>query len=195
MTTCLGLRGKAESDDLHKAIEEGYLESSPLATIHFKPPPEPPVEGHTRDELKRLLAVCDLDIMTGARFTGLRNKATLLLFVDSGLRRGEMVALRLSDLDLGNKRVRVRGKGGKIGVAPFSSRTAKILWAYLAERKARAKSDALRLTEEGTLFTVNGLVSRFHRLKKRAEVNSPGGVHRLRHAPALPTAQIGASSA
>ena len=39
------------------AVEEGYLESSPLATIHFKPPPEPPVEGYTVDELKRLLAV------------------------------------------------------------------------------------------------------------------------------------------
>ncbi len=28
------------------AVEEGYLESSPLATIHFKPPPEPPIEGY-----------------------------------------------------------------------------------------------------------------------------------------------------
>ena len=33
------------------AVEEGYLESSPLATIHFKPPPEPPIEGYTIDEL------------------------------------------------------------------------------------------------------------------------------------------------
>ena len=46
-------------------VEEGYLESSPLATIHFKPPPEPPIEGYTVEELKRLLAVCDLDIRTG----------------------------------------------------------------------------------------------------------------------------------
>jgi len=38
-------------------VEEGYLKSSPLATIHFKPPPEPPIEGYTIDELKRLLAV------------------------------------------------------------------------------------------------------------------------------------------
>jgi integrase len=39
------------------AVEEGYLESSPLATIHFKPPPESPIEGYTIDELKKLLAV------------------------------------------------------------------------------------------------------------------------------------------
>lgn len=42
---------------------------------------------------------------------------------------------------------------------------------------------------------MNGLVSWSHRLKKRARVNSPGGVHRRRHAPALPTAPIGAFSA
>ncbi|GAJ12216.1 unnamed protein product, partial [marine sediment metagenome] len=93
--------------------------------------------------------MCNLDIKTGARFTGIRNKAMLLLFVDSGLRRAEMVNLRLSDLDLDSKRVRVIGKGNKIGIAPFSPKTAKVLWAWLVERKPRAKTDRLWVTEEG----------------------------------------------
>ncbi len=167
------------------AVEEGYLESSPLATIHFKPPPEPHIEGYTIDELKRLLAVCDLDIKTGARFTGVRNKAMLLLFIDSGLRRAEMVNLRLGDLDLESRRVRVLGKGNKIGAAPFSPRTAKALWAWLIERKPRAKTERLWVTEEGQAFSVEGLVSWFTRLKERAGVNGCGGVHRLRHTAAL----------
>ena len=167
------------------AVEEGYLESSPLATIHFKPPPEPPVEGYTIEELKRLLAVCDLDIKTGARFTGVRNKGMLLLFIDSGLRRAELGNLKLSDLDLESRRVRVLGKGNKVGVAPFSPRTAKALWAWLIERKPRAKTDQLWITEEGQAFSVEGLVSWFTRLKTRADVNGCGGVHRLRHTAAL----------
>lgn len=167
------------------AVEENYLKSSPLSPIHFKPPSAPPVEPYSREELKRLLAVCDLDIRTGARFTGLRNKAMLLLFLDSGLRRAEMANLHLGDLDLEGKRVRVMGKGGKIGIVPFSPRTAKALWAYLVERKARAKADALWVTEEGLPFSLEGLVSWFNRLKKRAGVTSPGGVHRLRHTAAL----------
>jgi len=167
------------------AVEENYLKSSPLSTIHFKPPSAPPVEPYSREELKRLLAVCDLDIRTGARFTGLRNKAMLLLFLDSGLRRAEMANLHLGDLDLEGKRVRVMGKGGKIGIVPFSPKTAKVLWAYLVERKVRAKADALWLTEEGVSFSVDGLDSWFSRLKKRAGVTSPGGVHRLRHTAAL----------
>ena len=167
------------------AIEEGYLESSPLAKIHFKPPPEPPIEGYTVEELKRLLAVCDLDIKTGARFTGIRNKGMLLLFIDSGLRRAEMGNLQLSDLDLESRRVRVLGKGNKVGIAPFSPRTAKALWAWLVERKSRAKTDRLWVTEEGKAFSIEGLVSWFTRLKKRAGVNGSGGVHRLRHSAAL----------
>jgi len=135
------------------AVEEGYLESSPLATIHFKPPPEPPIEGYTIGELKRLLAVCDLDIRSGARFTGIRNKAMLLLFIDLGLRRAEVVNLSLSDLDLDSRRVRVLGKGNKIGIAPFSPKTAKALWAWLMQRKLRARTDRLWTTEEGQAFS------------------------------------------
>ena len=167
------------------AVQEDYLKSSPLANIHFKPPPAPPVEGYTIDELKRLLAVCDLDIRTGARFTGIRNKAMLLLFIDSGLRRAETANLRISDLDLENRRARVLGKGNKIGVVPFSPKTAKALWAWLLERKLRAKTDYLWVTEEGNAFSIEGLVSWFTRLKVRAKVSSPGGMHRLRHTAAL----------
>jgi integrase len=170
---------------LNWAVAEGYLHSSPLSTIHFKPPKTPPIEGYTVDELRRLIAVCDLDIKTCARFTGIRNKAMLLLFIDSGLRRAEMANLKIGDLDLDNKRVRVVGKGNKVGIAPFSSKTAKILWAWLIERKSRANTDRLWVTEEGNAFSVEGLVSWFTRLKRRAGVNGPGGVHRLRHTAAL----------
>ena len=129
--------------------------------------------------------MCDLDIRTGARFCGIRNQGMLLLFVDSGLRRAELANLRLSDLDLESRRVQVLGKGNKIGIAPFSPRTAKALWAWLMQRRSRAKTDRLWITEEGQAFSVNGLVSWFTRLKKRAGVNDPGGVHRLRHTSAL----------
>jgi site-specific recombinase XerD len=166
-------------------VEEGLVESSPVTTIHFKTPPPPPIQPFTVEELRRLMAVCDLDIRTGARFTGLRNKAMVLLFVDSALRRKEMVDLRITDLDLENRHVRVLGKGNKVGIVPFSPKAAKAIWIYLMERKSRAKSDRLFLTEEGTPFSINGINSWFVRLKKRAGVNGPGGVHRLRHTAAL----------
>ena len=167
------------------AVEEGYLELSPLTTIHFKQPPAPPVQGYSRDELQRLLAVCDLDIRTGARFTGTRNKGMLLLFIDSGLRRAELANIKIDDLDLENRRIRILGKGNKAGIVRFSPKTAKVLWTWLILRKTRAKTDRLWTTEEGEAFSVDGLVTWFKRLKKRAGVNTPGGVHKLRRTSAL----------
>jgi site-specific recombinase XerD len=170
---------------LNWAVEEHYLEVSPITAVHFKQPPAPPVMGYSRDELQRLLEVCSIDIRTGAYFTGTRNKAMLLLFIDSGLRRAEMANLRLVDLDLDRGLVRVVGKGNKIGNVPFSSKTAKVLWAWLVQRKLRAKTDRLWITEEGQAFSLDGLVTWFKRLKKRAGVSGQGGVHRLRHTAAL----------
>ena len=167
------------------AVEESLLEESPVKDIHFKPPPSPLIQPYSIEELKRFLAVCELDIRTGAPFTGFRNKAVLLLFVDGGLRLNESAQLRLADLSLEQRRVRVIGKGNKIGICPFSAKTAKAIWIYLIERKQRAKCEALWVTEEGRPFTIDGLSSLFARLKVRAAVNSPGRVHRLRHTSAL----------
>jgi site-specific recombinase XerD len=166
-------------------LEEQLIDSNPVINIHFKAPSPPPIEPFTIDEVKRLLQVCDLDIKTRARFTGLRNKAMVLLFVDSALRRKEMVELKVGDIDLENRHVHVLGKGNKVGIVPFSSKTAKALWMYLAERKSRANSERIFLTEEGMTFSISGINSWFARLKKRANINGSGGVHRLRHTSAL----------
>jgi len=167
------------------SAEEGLLEENPIKGLRYKTPPPPPIEPYSLDELKRFLAVCELDIKSGARFGGLRNKGMLLLFLDSGLRSSELAFLRLSDIDLEQRLVRVMGKGSKIGVCPFSSKTSKAIWFYLLERKKRAKCDALWITEEGRQFTVAGINSWFVRLKQRAGVNGAGRMHRLRHTAAL----------
>jgi site-specific recombinase XerD len=150
------------------AIEEGFVEVSPLTKIHFKPPVPARVEPYAHEDLKRLIAVCDLDIRTGARFTGLRNKAMLLLFLDSGIRRAEMARLRTGDINLETRRATVIGKGNKIGIVPFCSKTAKAIWHYLLEREPRAKTDNLWVTEEGNSFSIDGMDSWFNRLKTRA---------------------------
>jgi len=97
----------------------------------------------------------------------------------------ELVHLKLIDLNLEQRWVRVIGKGNKIGICPFSAKTVKAIWLYLLERKHRAKSDALWVTEEGRQFSIGGLTSSFVYLKERAGVSGQGRVHRLRHTAAL----------
>jgi integrase len=59
------------------SVEEGLLKDNPDKGIRFKAPPPPPIQPYSLDELKRFLAVCELDIKTGARFCGLRNRAPI----------------------------------------------------------------------------------------------------------------------
>jgi len=81
-------------------IEQGFIDENPIKSIHFSSLRSAPIEGFCKDEIRSLLSICDLGIGTGALFTGIRNKAMLLLFLDSGLCRSEMANLNLSDLNL-----------------------------------------------------------------------------------------------
>jgi len=74
----------------------------------------------------------------------LRNKAIVLLLLESGLRRAELSALDISDVDVKSRIVMVRrGKGGKSRESVLGDDTAQALWRYLRTRQERA----------GALFT------------------------------------------
>jgi site-specific recombinase XerD len=63
-----------------------------------------------------------------------RIHAACILMLDCGLRASEWINLRLEDLDLKNRMVRVWGKGRKERFVPMSQATATILFNYLAAR-------------------------------------------------------------
>jgi integrase/recombinase XerC len=63
-----------------------------------------------------------------------RDRAVLELLYASGLRVSELAGLDLDDVDLGQRTVRVLGKGTKERVVPFGTRAAAALDTYLGER-------------------------------------------------------------
>jgi len=63
------------------------------------------------------------------------------LFYASGLRLSELAGLDLEDVNLGQKMVRVLGKGRKERLVPFNSSTSKALRAYLLVRSVRLQAD------------------------------------------------------
>lgn len=169
-------------------VSEGYLEKTPVANIKPEPPKEQPVEPYSQADLIKIIAVCDHDFASGDKFLGSRNKAIILLFVDTGMRLSELANLRLHELDLDRGRVAVLGKGGWQRVVAYNAGTKKALWKYLAFREQRTKESAkgwLWVTEEGMKLSICGLHVAFRRIKKRAGINSPGAVHKLRHTFAL----------
>lgn len=60
-----------------------------------------------------------------------RNRAILLLLLDTGIRASELCDLTIKDFDLRNKKVKVFGKGAKERFIPVSPTTAEAIWRYL----------------------------------------------------------------
>jgi site-specific recombinase XerD len=100
--------------------------------------------------LPRILAPAEVDALLGALRTH-RDRAMVLAMVLGGLRRCEVLGLRLSDLRVGEKRVFIgEGKGGHQRVVPVSARFFTAVAAYLAaERPATANTDRLFVVLKG----------------------------------------------
>jgi len=109
--------------------EEGEIATDPMAKM--KPPrvPEQPAPVLTEDLLRRLLAAC-----AGRDFEARRDRALILLLLDTGGRLAEVAGMRLGDLNFEYDVVIVTGKGGRDRALPFGNRTGKALDQYLCAR-------------------------------------------------------------
>jgi integrase/recombinase XerD len=92
--------------------------------------------------LPRILDPAEVDALTGALQTH-RDRAMVAAMVLGGLRRCEVLGLRLGDLRFGERRVFIaEGKGGHQRLIPVSARFFTEVSAYLeAERPAGAATD------------------------------------------------------
>ncbi len=114
-----------------------------------------------------------------------RDYAILMLFLNCGIRRSELVGLNLTDVY--EDRIRVVGKGNKERFVYFGTSCRKALDAYLVERKKKVLSDnrALFGSRDGNRISVTAV----HRLVKKALLQAgldPNqfSAHKLRHTAA-----------
>jgi integrase/recombinase XerC len=120
-----------------------------------------------------------------ADLSSYRDRAVVLVMLFGGLRSAEVRSLRLADIDMGLRRVRVLGKGGRERVVPVDPAFFAELGAYLREeRPAGCRTPecfvVLRGPTTGRPLTEAGLrsVFRHHRASSGAIRVRP---HRLRH--------------
>jgi len=114
-----------------------------------------------------------------------RDYAILMLFLNCGIRRSELVGLNLSDVY--EDRIRVVGKGNKERFVYFGSACRKAIDAYLPERNKRILSDnrALFGSRDNNRISVTAV----HRLVKKALLqagldSTQFSAHKLRHTAA-----------
>lgn len=114
-----------------------------------------------------------------------RDYAILMLFLNCGIRRSELVGLNISDVY--EDRIRVVGKGNKERFVYFGSSCRKAIDAYLPERHKMVLSDNRALFGSRDHNRIS--VSAVHRLVKKALLQagldaSQFSAHKLRHTAA-----------
>ena len=114
-----------------------------------------------------------------------RDYAILMIFLNCGIRRSELVGLNLSDVY--DDRLRVVGKGNKERIVYFGTSCRKAIEAYLPERNKKVLSDNRALF--GSRDNNRISVSAVHRLVKKyllmAGLDADNfSAHKLRHTAA-----------
>ena len=91
-----------------------------------------------------------------------RDHAMMELLYSSGLRLAELVGVDLTDIDLGDRTVRVLGKGSKTRIVPVGQHAVASIQAWLRDRGALAKADctALFVGSNGGRLGVRGVQQR-----------------------------------
>jgi integrase len=157
-------------------VEEEELSRSPMQGMKAPSVPEEPPPVLTEEELRRLIKACE-----GKGFLERRDKAIILLLLDSGLRRAELAGLRVTDVDLDNNVAIVEGKGGRTRAVPFGRVTAQVLDRYerLRAQRRDADRDEFWLGRSGAL-TPNGIYQVIR--ERAAEAGLPPiHTHQFRH--------------
>jgi integrase/recombinase XerD len=100
--------------------------------------------------LPRVLSPSDVDALLGALRTR-RDRAMVLAMLLGGLRRCEVLGLRLADVNAGERRLFIaNGKGGRERIVPVSSRFFQALGEYLElERPDGATTEACFVVLKG----------------------------------------------
>jgi site-specific recombinase XerD len=140
----------------------------------------------TEDEVDAVLAACDR-----TTWTGRRDHAMVVLFVQTGLRISEMASLTCADVVLATgAHVRCVGKGRKERQTPLVPLTVSVLRVWLAER-AGAPEDPLFPTSTGRQLSRDAIEHRVARYVAKAADACPSirakrvTAHTLRHTCAM----------
>jgi site-specific recombinase XerD len=100
------------------AVEEGFAKTNIIRAI--KPPAisDSLIETFTREDIEKLLQVCDRGQTwktraetTSERATAIRDRAIILTLLDTGVRASELADMKFGDLNMSTNSIKVRGKG------------------------------------------------------------------------------------
>ncbi len=146
-------------------FKSGHMENNPLAGYGLPGVLKKLIPILKIEHIRKLLRAID-------RYTsvGCRDYCSLLMLYDFGPRVSELVRIKMIDLSLVKRTVRLFGKGRKERVVPFHSVTRKELMKYIERYRSNLcamESEYLFPAKDGGHISVNGVQQMIRRLVKK----------------------------
>ena len=159
-------------------VRTKQLEENPVAELEYPKLRKSLPKYLNMDECARLLSS-----VSGANEK--RDYAILMLFLNCGIRRSELVGLNVSDVY--EDRIRVVGKGNKERFVYFGTPCRKAIDTYMVERNKKVLTDnrALFGSRNGNRISVTAVHRLVEKALKQAGLDSTQfSAHKLRHTAA-----------
>lgn len=170
---------------------DGFIDGDPSELLESPQLGEHLPEVLTTDEVDRLEQAIDL-----GKWEGQRNKAIIEVLFSCGLRVSELVNLKLSDLFLADRFIRVIGKGRKERLVPISDNAIRQLRFWFDDRNHMdikpGEEDYVFLNRRGAHLTRTMILIMIKRLGAEAGINKTISPHTLRHSFATALLEGGA---
>jgi integrase/recombinase XerD len=156
--------------------EENELEdwSNPIRKVKVKSPNDQPLEPADVDAIKAILKTC------GNNYTGKRDKAIVLMLLDTGMRATELISINHENINPITGVIQIlNGKGGKFRIAYLSKKARLALRRYIEIKGIN--QGALFTSIESVRLTYSGLRMLLRRRSNKAGVvyQSPHSFRRL----------------
>ena len=173
-------------------VLDGYLDKDPTELL------ESPNLG---EHLPEVLSTKEVDMIEDAinleKWEGQRNKAIIEVLFSCGLRVSELVNLKLSDLFLDEKFVRVTGKGSKQRLVPISDAAIRELNLWFIDRDAMenikpGEEDYVFLNRSGHHLTRTMILIMVKQYARDAGIEKTISPHTFRHSFATALLEGGA---
>lgn len=172
-------------------LRRGRVSANPVATIRTPKQDKRLPKYLEVEQIEKLFANCDTTTMLGAR-----DRAILETLYSTGIRVSELVAINVSDMDLGQNVLKVRGKGKKERVIPIGPGAVKAILHYLDLRRTGAPesrdAEALYINKHGQRLSTRSVRRKLDKYLLEAGLDLSVSPHTLRHSFATHMLQRGA---
>lgn len=154
-------------------LEKGFVKSNIFLNVK-NPKLEKKLPNYLNyTEIEELLA--SIDTKTDE---GLERRLLIEMFYSTGCRVGEMVNVKISDIDFYNKTIKVMGKGSKERIVYYGDYASKYLEDYL---KNKDRKEYLFTNKRGEKLTIEEVEYIVRDIMKHISIKTHVTPHTLRH--------------